>query len=172
MPVTISDRRPLRPAAMFGLLLLTVAGCETEKRTDPQFTAGRQALMRGEYKLAIENLEGYLQQKPKGGLASRASFLIAKAQLGLGANDAARKQFEQTIRKFGTSEEAHKSQYKLAMLTLMEGDPAAARQRFQALVEKPAGTLVPEAAAMLRFLDGPHAPAAKGADEPLPEGTD
>lgn len=169
--VPILDSRSLQWTILSLLLLLAIAGCESKKEADPRFTAGRQALMRGDYKPAIEKLEGYLQAKPQGGLASRTSFLIAKAQLGLGDNDAARKQFELTIQKFQTSEEAHKSQYKLAMLSLIEGDSVDARNRFQSLVDKPSGTLVPEATAMLRFLEK-QAAAANGGDEPPPEGSE
>lgn len=135
-------------------MLLALAGCaDREKSTNPQFTAGRQALMQGQYEQAVEQLQGYLKAKPNGHLASRASFLIAKAQLGLGHIDEARRQFEQTIQVYGDSEEAHKSRYKLAMLSFMEGDTDDARRRFQELTAKPSGTLVPESAAMLRFLD-------------------
>ena len=149
------------------LITLVVIGCENEKKSNPQFTAGRQALMRGQYEPAIEELQNYLRQKPDGALASRASFLIAKAQLGLGNNKDAREQFEQTLQKYGSSEEAHKSRYKLAMLSLIEGDKDDARRRFKDLTAKPSGTLVPEAAAMLRYLDGQD---RGGADPEVPAG--
>ena len=135
------------------LLILAVAGCESRRQPDPQFTSGRTALARGQYQSAIETLDGYLQQHRKSRLASRASFLIGKAQLGLGNHDAARGQFERTIENYGDSEEAHKSHYKLAVLSLIEGDRTAARQRFERLVTNPAGPLVPESAMMLRYLD-------------------
>jgi TolA-binding protein len=110
-------------------------------------------MMRGEYEPAIQKLQVYLREKPNGKLASRASFLIAKAYLGLGKTGESRQQFEQTIRKYADSEEAHKSKYKLAMLSMLGGDHDDARKRFAALTGKPSGTLVPEAAAMLRYLD-------------------
>lgn len=169
MAASTLGKARLRGSISCLVLLIALVGCDSNKQPDPRFTAGRQSLMSGHYKSAIEKLQGYLKEKPDGGLASRASFLIAKAQLGLGDNNAAREQFERTIRKYGDSEEAHKSRYKLAMLSLIEGDHADARKRFKALVEKPSGTLAPEATAMLRFLDKQHA-AGPAANVPRPEG--
>ena len=147
--------KPKAPIAIFCIAAtLGFSACRKQsKKLDPQFTAGRQALMRGEYTDAIDKLGHYLQQHPNGRLASRASFLTAKAHLGLGDIELARQNFMHTIQAHGDSEEAHKSRYKLAMLSLIEGDHAAARQRFEELVANPSGTLVPEASAMLRFLD-------------------
>jgi hypothetical protein len=47
------------------LLILAVAGCESRRQPDPQFTSGRTALARGQYQSAIETLDGYLQQHRK-----------------------------------------------------------------------------------------------------------
>lgn len=156
MPGSNLDRHSRTQSASVLLIALIITGCENNRKSDPQFTAGRQALMRGQYEPAIENFQEYLSQHPDGRLASRASFLTAKAQLGVGNNQAARKQFELTLEKYGHSEEAHKSRYKLAMLSLIEGDHNGARRRFEELVAQPSGTLVPEAAAMLRYLDSPE----------------
>ena len=170
LALSVLDKRSLRWAILCVVVLFAGESCQAKKKTtDGRFTAGRQALMRGDYKRAIERLGGYLREKPKGRLASRASFLIAKAHVGLGDYDAARKQFELTIQKFPTSEEAHKSQYKLAMLSLIQGDVADARKRFQSLVDQPSGTLVPEATAMVRFLDEQIA-AGKNDNKALPRG--
>jgi TolA-binding protein len=149
-----------------------LSGCDQQQKgqqqnrqqlkADGQFTNGRNALMSAQFDGAIVELQGYLDDHPHGPLASRASFLIAKAQLGLGNHDQARKQFELTIRQFGDSEEAHKSRYKLGMLSLLDGDKQVARRRFAELVASPSGTLVPEATAMVRYLDAEQAaPAAE-----------
>lgn len=135
------------------LLLVSTGGCEQKKTGNPQFTAGRTALMQGRYDESIEKLDAYLQAHPSGGLASRASFLIAKAHLGQGQLDKARDQFEHTVKTYGSSEEAHKSRYKLAVVSLLKGDRDDAKRRFQQLAGNPNGTLAPEAAAMLRFLE-------------------
>ena len=109
--------------------------------------------MRGQFATAIESLDGYLAEHPHGELASRASFLMAKAYIGLNEIDNARSQFERTIRDYPDTNEAHKSQYKLAFLSLLEGDDDDARERFARIADSPAGTLVPEAMAMIRYLD-------------------
>jgi len=119
--------------------------------------------MAGRFEPAMDALQGYLNDQPNGPLASRASFLIAKAHLGLGQFDDARQQFEVTIQKFPQSAEAHKSQYKLAVLSLMQGDKDDARRRFIDLTSTPSGTLVPEATAWLKTLDAQAKDAAKGA---------
>jgi len=161
------DRSPGAWLALILPLALIVTGCESGKKSDPQFTAGRQALMRGDYEVAINELQKYLRQHPDDSLASRASFLIGKAQFGAGNHKAARQQFEHTIQKYGSSEEAHKSRYKLAMLSLMDGDTGEARRRFSELTARPSGTLVPEAAAILRYLD---AQERDGVDPDAPAG--
>ena len=167
--LSVLDKRWLRGAILCMVVLFASESCQAKRKTtNGRFTAGRQALRRGDYKRAIEMLDAYLRCKPQGRLASRASFLIAKAHVGLGDYDAARRQFELTIQKFPTSDEAHKSQYKLAFLSLIQGDVPDARKRFQALVDRPSGTLVPEAAAMLRFLDKQM--AAGKDNKPLPKG--
>lgn len=153
MSDTILDRRPSTQLAIVFMFALLIPGCAKEKKSDPQFTAGRQALMRGQFEPAIEQFGNYLQQQPSGRLASRASFLTAKAYLGQGNYQLARQQFEHTRQQYGNSEEAHKSRYKLAMLSLIEGNTDDARQRFGELTAQPSGTLVPEASAMLRYLD-------------------
>ena len=117
-------------AVLLPSLLLSglIVGCGAKKALDPQFTAGRQALMGGQYQPSIQKLEAYLRDKPNGGLSSRASFLIAKAYMGLGKFDDSRKRFEQTIQQYRDSEEAHKARYKLAVLSLIEGDREDARR--------------------------------------------
>ncbi len=135
------------------LVASVVVGCGANEVSNPRFKAGRQALMQGRYEPAIAKLQAYLQDNSGGRLASRASFLMAKAYLGLGKHKQSRQQFELMIREYPNSEEAHKSRYKLAMLSLLEGKQADARERFAQLTENPSGTLVPEATAMLRYLD-------------------
>jgi TolA-binding protein len=137
------------------LVLFTFIGCgaQQKKPLDPRFDQGRKLLSTGDYKQSMKSLQSYLDAKPDGGLASRASFLIAKNHMGLGQSEDAAKQFKLTIKKYAKSDEAHKSKYKLAMLSFLNGDHDDARKQFQELVDKPTGTLVPESAAMLRYLD-------------------
>ena len=158
------DKRKV--SLLIGCVLVSsvVVGCGANEVSNPRFKAGRQALMQGRYKPAIAKLQGYLQETPNGRLASRASFLKAKAYLGLGKYDQSRQQFEHTMREYPDSEEAHKSRYKLAMLSLLEGKQADAWNRFAELTKNPSGTLVPEAAAMLRYFDR-HARDNDGEEE-------
>lgn len=152
-PPVLVDRSIAKFLVLSVLATATTGGCLARKADQPDFTAGREALKRGEYELAIEKLEIYLRNSPTGRLASRSSFLIAKALLGLGDLEQSRKRFELTIREFPTSEEAHKSRYKLAMLSFLDEDDDDAYRRFTELAEKPSGTLAAEATAMMRYLD-------------------
>lgn len=147
-------QKPLWLLLIVGQAILA-SGCGQSANVDEKnlFNAGRRSLMRGEFQNSISQLRQYLKQFPHEKHASRASFLIAKSQLGTGDYKAARQQFEATIAEYADSEEAHKSRYKLAMLSLLEGDHDAARAAFEALTTSPSGTLVPEATAMVRYID-------------------
>ena len=72
--------------------------------------------------------------------------------IGLGDLNQAATLFQETIRLYPDSEEAHKSRYKLAVIKQLQGDQVAARKAFQDVIDRSAGTLVPEANAMLRML--------------------
>ncbi|MEO2034161.1 MAG: tetratricopeptide repeat protein [Planctomycetaceae bacterium] len=134
------------------LLVCNSGGCERKKPVNTQFAAGRTALMHGRYVESIQRFQAYLQAHPTGGLASRAAFFIGKAHLGQGHLDKSRTQFEYTMETYGDSEEARKSLYKLAMLSLLQGDRDHAKRQFQQVADNPNCTLAPEAAAMLRFV--------------------
>ena len=123
-------------------LVCAAAGCADKQESRHDFDSGRQALQRGDLDRAAGLLQQYLDSEPRGELASRAAFLIAKAQIGMGDYDQARAQFERTITDYPASEEAHKSKYKLAVLSMLEGERAAARAQFSAICERPDGTLV------------------------------
>lgn len=162
-----------RKASRHTILCLAVllAGCQEQQRgqhaADPEFHRGRQELMQGKFQSAIKTLEDYLKANPQAKLSSRASFLIAKAHLGLGHHEEARSRFQKTIADYPQSEEAHKSRYKLAVLSWLEDDLRAARQQFEQLTDRPDGTLVPEATAMLRYLDDIPQQPERANDEPV-----
>ncbi len=132
--------------------MLSVIGCESANDESAMFHQGRQRLMRGEFAQADEQLSKFQSDHPTHSLASRAAFLRAKAQLGLGNLQQAEEGFQETIRKHPHSEEAHKSRYKLALIALLRGQRGDAAEKFQQIVDRKSGTLVPEAAAMLRML--------------------
>lgn len=137
---------------LLSLSLLVLTGCGGRRSGDGRFQQGRDALKQGQYAEAIRLLEEHLDRNPQGRLASRASFLIAKAQLGLDDLDAAEREFQRTVRDFPQSEEHHKARFKLAEVALLRGDVDQAEAQFTELAQTPDGTLAPEAAAMARFL--------------------
>ncbi len=136
-------------AAVF---LLSLVGCESANDGSATFYQARQRLMRGEFAEADKQFTQFQSDHPTHSLASRAAFLQAKAQLGLGNLKLAESGFQETIRKYPQSEEAHKSRYKIALIALLRGQRADAAAKFQQIVDRKSGTLVPEAAAMLRML--------------------
>lgn len=98
-------------------------------------------------------LRRYIQAIPNGKHVSRALFFIAKAHIGLGEYDRAQAVFQSLIRDRPGSLETGKAQYKLAMLDLWRGSPEHARKRLTAMLSPPDSPLVPEAEAMLRYLE-------------------
>jgi len=116
------------------------------------FGRGRQCVTQGRYQQAVPLLTAYLAKHPQGRHASRARFFLGKAHLGLGDLVRARAEFQATRRDYPGSLEAHKAQYKLAMVDLWEGHRDAAVGRLGALADRPDGPLAPEAHAMRRFL--------------------
>lgn len=148
------DLRILRCTGGLLVGLCLASGCDAQQ-TSQEFHEGRSQLMRGELQKADVTLSRFATSHPTHKLASRAAFLQGKAQLGLGNYGKAQQCFETTIKRYPKSDEAHKSRYKLAMLELFRGNRDAALQKFQALVDKPSGTLVPESQAMVRMLSAP-----------------
>ena len=134
------------------IFLLSVVGCESANDGSAMFYQVRQQLMRGEFAEADKQFTQFQSDHPTHSFASRAAFLQAKAQLGLGNLQQAEECFQETIRKHPQSEEAHKSRYKLALIALLRGQRGDAAAKFQQIVDRRSGTLVPEAAAMLRML--------------------
>jgi TolA-binding protein len=136
-------------------LLGGLSGCGGAKAapSPERFHEGRAALMQAKFPRAIEQLSEHLEKHPEGDLAGRATFLIGKAHLGLGDWAAAETWFEKTMQKFPNTEEAHKAQYKIAVVKLLQGETAEAKKRFAELAEHPNGSYTPEAVAMTRYLD-------------------
>lgn len=138
--------------------LVTLVACDALQAVTPEaerseFMVARELVTRGQYDVAIPALEAYLKEHPGGKHASRAAFFIAKAHLGAGRYEEARSGFGRTIREFPSSLEAHKSQYKLGLVALLEGDRVGAAEAFKRLVDTPNGPLTPEAAAFTRYLE-------------------
>lgn len=124
-------------------IAIAIAGCGAQKKNS-DFEPIRQLVCQSKFAEAIPKLEAY-----RGKHESRAGLFLGKAYLGLGQNDKARAAFEKTVRQFPDTLEAHKCQYKLAILTFLEGDQQAARVQFSKISD---GPLTGEAAAFLRFL--------------------
>ena len=142
--------------ALLVLLIPCALGCRQPAANDTvksdDFHRGRTLVTQGKYKEAIPLLQKFIKEQPHHQNASRAGLFLGKLQMGLGDYDMAKVEFEFTIREYPTSLEAHKSRYKLAVIAMLQGDDDDAIKRFAELSEKPDGPLVPEAAAMVRFL--------------------
>jgi TolA-binding protein len=137
---------------LFLLFLLLISGdCFAGKGN--LFLQGRKAVTQGHFQEAIPLLRQYIQVKPNRRHASRALFFIGKADIGLGEYDKAQAVFASLIRDWPTTLEAKKAQYKLAMLDFWLGNIDNARKRLKTVTSHPDSPLVPEAEAMLRYLE-------------------
>ncbi|MCI5139996.1 MAG: hypothetical protein D3922_16665 [Candidatus Electrothrix sp. AR1] len=132
-------------------LLLISSDCSAGK--GDLFLQGRKAVTQGRFQEAIPLLRRYLEAAPKGKHASRALFFIGKADIGLGEYDSAQAIFVSLIRDWPATLEAQKAQYKLALLDFWLGNVDNARERLAAMTSHPDSPLVPEAVAMLRYLE-------------------
>ncbi|RWX44554.1 Tetratricopeptide repeat-containing protein [Candidatus Electrothrix aarhusensis] len=139
------------PGVLLILFLLISSDCFAGK--GDLFLQGRKAVSQGRFQEAIPLLRRYLEAAPKGKHASRALFFIGKADIGLGEYDSAQAVFASLIRDWPATLEARKAQYKLAMLDIWLGNVNNARKRLAAMTSHPDSPLVPEAAAMLRYLE-------------------
>lgn len=137
---------------LFLLFLLLINGSCSGGKSD-LFLQGRKAVTQSRFQEAILLLRRYIEVAPKGEHASRALFFIGKADIGLGEYDNAQAVFASLIRDWPATLEARKAQYKLAMLDLWLGNTENARKRLAAMTSHPDSPLVPEAAAMLRYLE-------------------
>lgn len=148
-------------------LLMAVVGCQRAGDGYTQFHQAREKLMHGEFAKAKSEMAEFQANYPTHPFSSRAAFLQAKAELGLGNLDLAEQEFLATINQYPNTEEAHKSRYKLAMIALLRGDRQEAGEGFQQIVDSKSGILVPEAVAMLRMLqDDEKRPLPDQQDEP------
>lgn len=150
--IPISDRTQLTANFLFLLLLLTLCGCSGNGKGN-LFRQGRQAVTQGRFQQAVPILRRYIEEKPQGKYVSRALFFIAKAHIGLKEYDKAQAVFAALIRDMPDTLEARKAAYKLALLDLWRGKTEKARQRLQAITAHPDSPLVPEAWAMLRYME-------------------
>jgi TolA-binding protein len=127
--------------------LMILIGCG-QHSSSGEFESIRQIVCQGRFADAIPKLKAY-----EGQHQSRAGLFLGKAHLGLGDLEAARQTFTATVRDFPDSLEAHKCRYKLALLSLLKGDSAAARVQFAELSNEANGPLVAEAKAMAEYLE-------------------
>lgn len=147
--------------------LMAVVGCQRASDGSTEFRQARERLMHGEFAQAKTEMAEFRANYPTHPFASRAAFLQAKAELGLGNLHQAEQDFQATINQYPNTEEAHKSRYKLAMIALLRGDRQKAAEGFQQIADRKSGTLVPEAVAMLRMLRGDEKlPLPDPQDEP------
>jgi TolA-binding protein len=136
-------------------ILVCPVGCQQRggRRGDPQFQQARQLAVDGKYDQAIASLQEYVRQNPNSENASRAGLFLFKAHFAQAEFPEAAEWCRWTIRVHPTSLEAHKCRYKLAVLSLVQGDTQEAIKLFDALAEAPDGPLAAEATAMRDYLE-------------------
>ena len=140
---------------LFGVLLCSIGlgtGCTRAKKQQArEFNEARQIVIEGDYAAGVERLKVFLQKNPKSVDASRAGLFLFKAYLAQGEFENAAKWCSWTIQEHPNSLEAHKCQYKLAMLTMLQGKQDEASKRFGELADLSKGPYSAEATAMRRF---------------------
>ena len=135
-------------------LLAAVSSCQQQKRRegDADFKGARQLAVDGNYAAAGKAFQKYVDEKPQGRDASRAGLFLFKVHFSEGNFKEAASWCEWTMRNHPASLEAHKCRYKLALISLVQGDTQDAIARFGTLADQPDGPLAAEATAMRRFL--------------------
>ena len=129
-------------------------GCQQRgrRRGDPQFQQARQLVVDGKYEQAVAALQKYVKENPGSENASRAGLFLFKAHFAVGEFPEAAEWCQWTIREHPTTLEAHKCRYKLAVLSLVQGDTQDAIERLETLADDPDGPLAAEATVMRDFL--------------------
>ena len=117
-----------------------------------QFTAARALVISGKYQQAIPALTEFATKFPTSKQASRAGLFLFKANLALGDFEEATRWCEWTIQQYPNRLEAHKCQYKLGVLAMLQDDRKQALRCFTGLADRPDGPLAAESTAMVRFL--------------------
>ena len=144
----IANRFRLSKYVLFAFagVSLVIAGCEAQ--TKDSFEPIRLMVCQGKYQQAIP-----LLQKYQGKHASRASFFLGKAYLGMGDTQKALAAFEATAKRFSNTDEGHKSRYKIGMIHYVNGDLENAKRQFDELAKHPDGPLAAESQFMLQLFD-------------------
>jgi len=155
--VLVSSRTQLATVLLV-VLATGLTGCSRaaklpkNKRGSAEFEAIRLRVTHGEYREAVPQLTAFIDANPSHPDASRAGMFIGKCMMAQGDLPAARQAFETTIETYPGTAEDHKCRYKLALLTLLEGDRQGAINQFETLANTPGGPLAPEATAMAAYL--------------------
>ena len=142
-------------------VLLCASGCRPPQKKAGtseianQFNEARDLVHNSEFAEAERALSQFLSEHPSHKLASRARFLMAKTYMGLNDLPNATLGFEATIRDYPDSEEAHKSKFKLAMLSVLQEDKVRAAAQLESLRGE-VGAYAPEVEAWLAKLVNPE----------------
>jgi TolA-binding protein len=136
-------------ATLLLMLCLSCNAVRDGKAEDAAFEAARREVHNGAFDAAIDKLTQFERLNPESRFGSRVSFLKAKSHLGLSNFVEAKKEFQSTIERFGDSEEARKSEFKLAMIDIYCEEIASAKIRLQDIVDSGNNAYLPEAKAWL-----------------------
>ena len=146
--------------ALAVVMTLVLSSCETRNTgSDALYRQGRDAVRSGDYEAGIAPLTEYLETYPSHRFASQSCLYLGKAYAALGRMSEARTAWERGRDEYPDTLEGHKCRYKLAWLSFIEGDSAAALAGFRAMADNPDGPLAAEAKAFADFLE-------KGAPKP------
>lgn len=141
-------------AVVLALGIVSLASCGPSAPAESrELLEGRRLIARGQYAEAVRALDAFANSGTSGREACAAGVLIGKANLGLGKRVEAREAWIRTERACPESPEAHECRYHLAVLSLLEGDRAAALRQFRVLADHPDGIMAPDAAAFVRYLE-------------------
>jgi len=121
-------------------------------KTKGPFGKGREAVCSGEYERGLSFLEEYQQNYPNGRNAARAGLFKGKALLAMGNFSESKSTWHKVITDYPQSLEAHKSNYKIGLACLFEGDTIGALQHFKKVSSIKNGPLTAEAEAFVRWL--------------------
>ena len=144
---------------LLALCVTFVAGCgraPVKGAVGKEFDTARSQILRSNFQEAVVKMESFYDDHRDHELASRASFLIAKAHMGLNDFAESKRWFETTISRYPNSEEAHKSKFKLAMLAVMQEEDAQAIQLLEMIRDTSPGPYAPEVRAWLNHLEQPN----------------
>lgn len=149
-------------SSLLMVIAVAMAGCgvaappaavaANKGKASTQFDAARTLVHQGKFAEAVAALDAFLAANPNHKFASRAHFLRAKSKMGAHETEAAQIGFADVIKRFPTSDEARKAEFKLAMIEFLNGNVDEATKQFDAIEKAANGPYTPEASVWVKYL--------------------